>query len=192
MKTVYVLPIALVAALISSCSSGGNTPVASPSTPGTSVSPSIIPSPSMSSPVAQQGLDLDPVPFFFAPLDATSQNLPDWMSQLSTVQTTADAAAYNASVGILAVVGVYYNANNGGDPTPVFSVQYMPEEVYADFQNMDGPQEVGNEVISSDGNIIAIFGPQGELFEHGSIDQQIVDEIVDFSYNQQSYQPTIN
>lgn len=193
MTTLRITSIVLVAALISSCSSGGNTPVTSPSTPGTSVSPSIIPSPSMSSPVAQQGLDLDPVPFFFAPLDATSQNLPDWMSQLSTVQTTADAAAYNASVGILAVVSVYYNANNGGDPAPVFSVQYMPEDVYTDFQNnMNGPQEVGNQVFSSDGNIIAIFGPQDYLFEPGSIDQQIVDEILQAAYNQQSYQPTIN
>lgn len=192
MRTLHVLPVALLAAALSSCSFGSGTPEASPSTPEASVYPSTIPSPSTSSPVAQLGLDLDPVPYFFAPLDATSQNLPDWMSQLSTVQTTGEAAAANAAEGILAVVGVYYNANNGGDPTPVFSVQYMPEEVYADFQSMDGPQVVGNEVINNNGNIIAIFGPQGELFEHGSIDQQIVDEIVDFSYNQQSYQSTIN
>lgn len=194
MKTIYVLPIALVAALISSCSSGGNTPSASPSTPGTSVSPSIIPSPSTSSPVAQLGLDLDPVPFFFAPVDATGQNnLPDWMPQLSTVQNTGEAASANAAAGILAVVGVYYNANNGGDPVPVFSVQYMPENVYTDFQNnMNGPQEVGNEVISSDGNVVAIYGPQDYLFEPGSIDQQIVDEILQLAYNPQSYQPAIN
>lgn len=195
MTTSRITAIVLAAALVSSCSSGGNTPVASPSTPGTSVSPSIIPSPSMSSPVAQQGLNLDPVPFFFAPLDATGQNLPDWMSQLSTVQTTADAAAYNASVGILAVVSVYYTPLPGGpDPQPVFSVQYMPGAVYTDFQNnMNGPQEVGNQVISSDGNIIAIFGPQDYLFEPGSIDQQIVDEILQLAaYNPQSYQPTIN
>ena len=193
MRTLHALPVALVAALLSSCSFGGGAPEASPSTPEASVSPSTIPSPSTSSPVAQLGLDLDPVPYFFAPLDATSQNLPDWMSQLSTVQVTGEAAAANAAAGILAVVGVYYNANNGGDPVPVFSVQYMPEAVYTDFQNnMNGPQEVGNEVISSNGNIVAIFGPQGELFEHGSIDQQIVDEILDFSYNPQSYQPEVN
>jgi hypothetical protein len=189
--------IVLAAALISSCSSGSNTPGASPSisdaspsTPATSVSPSIIPSPSMSTPVAQQGLDLDPVPFFFAPLDA--MNLPDWMPQLSTVQMPADAAAYNASVGILAVVSVYYNANNGGDPVPVFSVQYMPENVYTDFQNMDGPQEVGNQVFSSDGNVVAIFGPQDYLFDPGSIDQQIVDEMLQAAYKPESYQPKIN
>ena len=193
MRTLHILPVALVAALLTSCSFGGGTPEASPSTPEVSVSPSTIPSPSASSPVAQLGLDLDPVPYFFTPLDATSQNLPDWMSQLSTVQVSGEAAAANTASGILAVVNVYYTPSPGGpDPQPVFSVQYMPEEVYADFQGMDGPQEVGNEVINSNGNIIAIFGPQGELFEHGSIDQQIVDEIVDFSYNPQSYQPTIN
>lgn len=193
MRTLRVLPVALLTAALSSCSFGSGTPEASPSTPEASVSPSTIPSPSTSSPVAQLGLDLDPVPYFFAPLDATSQNLPDWMSQLSTVQVTGEAAAANAAAGILAVVGVYYNANNGGDPVPVFSVQYMPEAVYTDFQNnMNGPQEVGNEVIGSNGNIVAIFGPQGELFEHGSIDQQIVDEILDFSYNPQSYQPEVN
>jgi hypothetical protein len=192
MKILQITTLVLAAALISSCSSSSNTPGASPSTPATSVAPSIIPSPSMSSPVAQQGLDLDPVPFFFGPVDATSQNLPDWMSQLSTVQTTADAAAYNASVGILAVVSVYYNANNGGDPVPVFSVQYMPENVYTDFQNMDGPQEVGNQVFSSDGNVVAVFGPQDYLFDPGSIDQQIVDEILQAAYKPESYQPTIN
>jgi hypothetical protein len=187
MKILRITTLVLAAALISSCSSGSNTPEASPSTPEASVSPSTIPSPSMSSPVAQQGLDLDPVPFFFAPVDATSQNLPDWMSQLSTVQMPADAVAYNASVGILAVVSVYYNANNGGDPVPVFSVQYMPENVYTDFQNMDGPQEVGNQVFSSDGNVVAIFGPQDYLFEPGSIDQQIVDEILQAAYKPESY-----
>lgn len=193
MTTLRITSIVLAAALVSSCSSGGNTPVTSSSTPGTSVSPSIIPSPSMSSPIAQQGLDLDPVPFFFAPLDATSQNLPDWMSQLSTVQTTADAAAYNASVGILAVVSVYYTPLPGGpDPQPVFSVQYMPENVYTDFQNMDGPQEVGNQVFSSDGNVVAVFGPQDYLFDPGSIDQQIVDEILQAAYKPESYQPKIN
>jgi hypothetical protein len=197
MTTMRLSSIVLAAALISSCSSGSNTPGASPSisdtspsTPEASVSPSIIPSPSMTSPVAQQGLDLDPVPFFFAPLDA--MNLPDWMPQLSTVQMPADAAAYNASVGILAVVSVYYNANNGGDPVPVFSVQYMPENVYTDFQNMDGPQEVGNQVFSSDGNVVAVFGPQDYLFEPGSIDQQIVDEILQAAYNPESYEPKIN
>ena len=191
MKILRITTLVLAAALISSCSSSSNAPAASPSTPATSVAPSIIPSPSMSSPVAQQGLDLDPVPFFFGPVDAASQILPDWMSQLSTVQMPADAAAYNASVGILAVVSVYYNANNGGDPVPVFSVQYMPENVYIDFQNMDGPQEVGNQVISSDGNVVAVFGPQDYLFEPGSIDQQIVDEILQAAYKPESYQPKI-
>jgi hypothetical protein len=190
MKILRITTLVLAAALISSCSSGSNAPAASPSTPATSVAPSIIPSPSMASPVAQQGLDLDPVPYFFAPVDA--MNLPDWMSQLSTVQMPADATAYNASVGILAVVSVYYNANNGGDPVPVFSVQYMPENVYTDFQNMDGPQEVGNQVLSSDGNVVAIFGPQDYLFEPGSIDQQIVDEILQLAYKPESYQPKIN
>ena len=191
MTTLRIATLVLAAALISSCSSGSNSPEATPSTPATSVSPSIIPSPSMSSPVAQQGLDLDPVPFFFAPLDATSQNLPDWMSQLSTVQMTADVAAYNESVGILAVVSVFYTPLEG-EPQSIFSVEYMPEEVYAGFQSMDGPQEVGNQVISVDGNILSVFGPQGELFDHGSADQETLNEIIDFAYNPQSYQLKIN
>ena len=191
MTTLRITTLVLAAALISSCSSGSNSPEATPSTPATSVSPSIIPSPSMSSPVAQQGLDLDPVPFFFAPLDATSQNLPDWMSQLSTVQMTADGAAYNESVGILAVVSVFYTPIEG-EPQSIFSVEYMPEEVYAGFQSMDGPQEVGNQVFSSDGNVVAVFGPQDYLFEPGSIDQLIVDEILQSAYKPESYQPTIN
>jgi hypothetical protein len=147
----------------------------------------------MSSPVAQQGLDLDPVPFFFGPVDATSQNLPDWMSQLSTVQMSAESVSAYTAEGILAVVSVYYTPLPGGpEPAPVFSVEYMPENVYTDFQNMDGPQEVGNQVFSSDGNVFAIFGPQDYLFDPGSIDQQIVDEILLKAYYPQSYQPKIN
>ena len=191
MTTMKISSIVLAAALISSCSSGSNPPEASPSTPETSPSTSIIPSPSMKTPVAQQGLDLDPVPYFFAPLDATSQNLPDWMSRLSTVQMSADAAAYNASVGILAAVSVFY-APIEGEPISIFSVEYMTEEVYTGFQSMDGPQEVGNQVTSVDGNILAVFGPQGELFDTGSVDQETLYEIIDLAYDPQSFQAKIN
>ena len=191
MTTLRITSIVLVAALISSCSTGDNAAEVSPSSPETSSSPSVEPSPSTSIPVEQQGLDLDPVPFFFAPVDATSQNLPDWMSRLSTIQMTADGAAYNAEVGILATVFVLYTPIEG-EPLSIFQVDYMPEDVYAGFQNMDGPQEVGNQVLSVDGNVMGVFGPQGDLFEPGSVDQDTINEIIGFAYNPQSYQPTIN
>jgi len=191
MVNLRIPSVVLVAALISSCSTGDNTAEVTPSSPETSSSPSIEPSPSTSVPVEQQGLDLDPVPFFFAPVDTTSQNLPDWMSRLSTIQMTADGAAYNAEMGIIATVFVLYTPIEG-EPISIFQVDYMPEEVYAGFQNIDGPQEVGNQVLSVDGNIMGVFGPQGELFEHGSIDQDTVNEIIDFAYNPQSFQPKFN
>lgn len=194
MRKVRIAKLFILAALVSSCSTGS--PAAENTSSGTSPSPSPSnsPSPSASIPVAQQGLDLDPVPFFFAPVDATGQNSPDWMSQLSVFQSSPDDVAAYTAQGILAVVSVYYTPLPGGpEPTPVFSVQYMPENVYADFQNMNGPQEVGNQVITADGNVVAIFGPQGDIYDPGSIDQQIVNEIVQMAaYNPQSYQPTIN
>jgi len=145
----------------------------------------------MASPVAQQGLDLDPVPYFFAPVDA--MNLPDWMSQLSTVQMPAESVTAYTAEGILAVVGVVYTPLPGGpEPTDIFTVQYMPEAVFTDFQNRDGPQEVGNQVLSVDGNILAVFGPQAAAYDPGSVDQQIVDEILQLAYKPESYQPTIN
>ena len=193
MTTLRITTLVLVAALISACSSSSNAPAASPSNPATSVSPSVVPSPSMSSPVAQQGLDLDPVPFFFAPADAASQNLPDWMSQLSTVQMPAESVSAYTAEGILAVVGVVYTPLPGGpEPTDIFTVQYMPEAVYTDFQNRDGPQEVGNQVLSVEGNIVAVVGPQASAYDPGSVDQLIVDEILQSAYKPESYQPTVN
>jgi hypothetical protein len=186
-----LIPIVLAAGLITSCSSDSSTPEALPSTPETSVSPSTIPSASISAPVAQLGLDLDPVPYFFAPLDATGQDLPDWMSQLSTIQKSQSVSAEYAALGVSSVVSVNY-APAQGESLSLFTVFYMPEEVYADFQSMEGPSDFGSPLFNSDGKIVSVAGPQGELFEHGSIDQETINKIVDLIYNQQSYQPKIN
>jgi hypothetical protein len=101
-------------------------------------------------------------------------------------------SAYTAE-GILAVVGVVYTPLPGGpEPTDIFTVQYMPEAVYTDFQNRDGPQEVGNQVLSVEGNIVAVVGPQASAYDPGSVDQLIVDEILQSAYKPESYQPTVN
>lgn len=113
------------------------------------------------------------------------------MSKLSTSQNSESVAAEYAALGVSSVVSVNY-APEQGEPVSVFTVFYMPEEVYESFQSMEGLLDFPTYIVVSNGNIVSVAGPQGELFDHGSVDQENINEIVDLMYNPQSYKPEVN
>jgi hypothetical protein len=178
MNLFHIAAVSAIILVTSACAPGGSASNGSTAVTSPASTP-VVPT--------ATGLDLDPVPFYFAPPIPENEMVPGWESKLTT-SPVADAWADElAAAGVRAAVNVFYNPDSG-DAQWLMAVYYMPESIF-DAGMQDVLPVYGNEISRSNGFVMSVEGPQGALFEPGSEDENNIQTLNTLIYDSANYLP---